>query len=63
MAELLHQNGLAVEVAAVNRVDWLRNAAGVTDLNYWKGTLNPRPTVDWYVCAKAGISANTAQLS
>jgi len=25
----------------------LRNAAGVVDSNYWKGTLNPRPVVDW----------------
>lgn len=26
-----------------------RNAAGLTDVNYWKGTLKPRPTVDWYL--------------
>ena len=47
MAELLEEQGLAVSIAAVNRVDWLRNAAGVVDPNYWRGTLNPRPTVDW----------------
>eukprot|EP00891_Asterochloris_glomerata_P003702 jgi/Astpho2/3702/fgenesh1_pm.00060_%23_5_t len=49
MAELLEEQGLAVSIAAVNRVDWLRNAAGVVDPNYWRGTLNPRPTVDWYL--------------
>jgi pimeloyl-ACP methyl ester carboxylesterase len=38
-----------VEVADVARVDWLRNAAGLTDVRYWKGTLPPRPTVDWYL--------------
>lgn len=38
-----------VKVLDVRRVDWLRNAAGVVDQNYWKGTLSPRPTVDWYL--------------
>ena len=47
MAELLEEQGLAVTIAAVNRIDWLRNAAGVVDANYWRGTLNPRPTIDW----------------
>ena len=37
-----------VEVASVNRLDWARNAAGLTDVNWWRGTLSPRPTVDWY---------------
>ena len=35
--------------ARVARWNWLRNAAGLADLNYWRGTLQPRPTVDWYV--------------
>lgn len=26
-----------------------RNAAGLVDPNYWTGTLQPRPTVDWYL--------------
>jgi pimeloyl-ACP methyl ester carboxylesterase len=39
----------AVEVASVTRLDWLRNARGLTDPNYWRGTLSPRPTVDWYL--------------
>ena len=47
LAELLTEEGLVVEIAGVNRVDWLRNAAGVVDINYWKGTLNPQPTVNW----------------
>jgi len=49
LKELLRAEGLAVEVADVARVDWLRNAAGVVDPNYWRGTLKPRPTVDWYL--------------
>ena len=48
LAELLMTEGLTAEIASVNRIDWLRNAAGVVDINYWKGTLNPQPTVNWY---------------
>ena len=48
LAELLTKEGLTAEIASVNRIDWLRNAAGVVDINYWKGTLNPQPTVNWY---------------
>lgn len=44
----LEEQGLIVNVAEVTRIDWLRNAAGLVDINYWKGTLTPRPTVDWY---------------
>jgi len=33
----------------VGRPDWSRNAAALTDLNWWKGTLKPRPAVDWYL--------------
>ena len=35
-------------VAQVSRIDWLRNAAGLIDPNYWKGTLQPSPVLDWY---------------
>lgn len=35
-------------VAKVSRIDWLRNAAGLVDPNYWRGTLRPRPVLDWY---------------
>jgi pimeloyl-ACP methyl ester carboxylesterase len=45
----LERRGFSVTVAQVARPDWLRNAAGLTDVNYWKGTLTPRPTVDWYL--------------
>lgn len=45
----LEQRGFSVTVAEVRRPDWLRNAAGLVDVNYWKGTLEPRPTVDWYL--------------
>lgn len=33
----------------MQRYDWARNAAGLTDPAYWRGNLNPRPTVDWYL--------------
>lgn len=45
----LAARGFSVTVARVARPDWLRNAAGLADVNYWKGTLRPRPTVDWYL--------------
>lgn len=38
---------LTAKVANVARIDWARNAAGVVDINYWKGTLCPTPTVNW----------------
>jgi pimeloyl-ACP methyl ester carboxylesterase len=41
--------GAVVRTAPVARQDWLRNAAGVVTPEYWLGTLNPRPTVDWYL--------------
>ncbi len=37
-----------MQCAAVTRPDWLRNAAGLRQIEYWTGTLEPRPTVDWY---------------
>ena len=45
----LESRGFHATVARVIRPDWLRNAAGLTDINYWRGTLEPRPTVDWYL--------------
>ena len=38
-----------VVVAKVSRLDWFRNAAGLLDPNYWRGTLRPRPVLDWCV--------------
>ncbi|KAK3280552.1 hypothetical protein CYMTET_11611 [Cymbomonas tetramitiformis] len=49
LVQSLSSQGYAVSVASVRRIDWLRNAAGLVDPNYWKGTLSPRPTVDWYL--------------
>ncbi|XP_058086092.1 uncharacterized protein LOC131233410 isoform X2 [Magnolia sinica] len=50
MAESLKKEyGVPVLVAKVSRLDWLRNAAGLLDANYWKGTLRPRPVLDWYL--------------
>ncbi|KAF7845075.1 GPI inositol-deacylase PGAP1-like protein [Senna tora] len=41
--------GVPTVVAKVSRIDWLRNAAGLVDPNYWRGTLRPRPVLDWYL--------------
>ncbi|KAK9149096.1 hypothetical protein Scep_007853 [Stephania cephalantha] len=47
---LEEEHGLPrVVVARVSRPDWLRNAAGLLDPNYWRGTLRPRPVLDWYL--------------
>ncbi|TVU33549.1 hypothetical protein EJB05_25373 [Eragrostis curvula] len=49
-AALRDDHGLpAAVVARVSRPDWLRNAAGLVDGNYWRGTLRPRPVLDWYL--------------
>ncbi|KAG6593743.1 hypothetical protein SDJN03_13219, partial [Cucurbita argyrosperma subsp. sororia] len=41
--------GVPSVVVKVSRIDWLRNAAGLLDPNYWRGTLRPRPVLDWYL--------------
>nr|CAD1840913.1 unnamed protein product [Ananas comosus var. bracteatus] len=49
-AALREKHGVAAAVVAeVSRIDWLRNAAGLLDPNYWSGTLRPRPVLDWYL--------------
>ncbi|KAM7274182.1 hypothetical protein ACFE04_028846 [Oxalis oulophora] len=45
----LNGYGVPTVVANVSRIDWFRNAAGLLDANYWKGTLQPRPVLDWYL--------------
>ncbi|XP_057436659.1 uncharacterized protein LOC130729054 [Lotus japonicus] len=40
--------GVPTVVAKVSRLDWFRNAAGLIDPTYWRGTLQPRPVLDWY---------------
>ncbi|KAH9321194.1 hypothetical protein KI387_015833, partial [Taxus chinensis] len=49
LASSLEEKGVRTVVAKVSRPDWLRNAAGLVDGNYWKGTLRPRPVLDWYL--------------
>lgn len=46
---ILEGYGITSVIVNVSRPDWLRNAAGLLDLNYWKGTLRPRPVLDWYL--------------
>lgn len=48
LALVLKNYGVPTVVAKVSRIDWLRNAAGLLDPNYWRGTLCPRPVLDWY---------------
>ncbi|KAL3537213.1 hypothetical protein ACH5RR_000579 [Cinchona calisaya] len=48
LALILNDYGVPTVVVKVSRIDWLRNAAGLLDLNYWRGTLHPRPVLDWY---------------
>lgn len=45
----LDDYGVSTVVAKVSRFDWFRNAAGLADPNYWRGTLRPRPVLDWFV--------------
>ncbi|XP_043696911.1 uncharacterized protein LOC122647621 isoform X2 [Telopea speciosissima] len=49
LALTLKGYGVPSVVAKVSRIDWLRNAAGLLDPNYWQGTLRPRPVLDWYL--------------
>ncbi|XP_057954847.1 uncharacterized protein LOC131148901 [Malania oleifera] len=48
-ARTLEGYGVPIVVAKVSRFDWFRNAAGLVDPNYWRGTLRPRPVLDWYL--------------
>ncbi|WCJ27684.1 alpha/beta-Hydrolases superfamily protein [Euphorbia peplus] len=48
-ASTLNAYGVPTVVAKVSRFDWFRNAAGLLDSNYWRGTLRPRPVLDWYL--------------
>lgn len=48
-ATLNNNYGVSTVVAKVSRPDWLRNAAGLIDPNYWRGTLQPTPVLDWYL--------------
>ncbi|KAL0429354.1 UNVERIFIED_CONTAM: hypothetical protein Sradi_0561400 [Sesamum radiatum] len=49
LALVLKDYGVPSVIAKVSRIDWLRNAAGLLDSNYWRGTLRPRPVLDWYL--------------
>ncbi|KAL0425519.1 UNVERIFIED_CONTAM: hypothetical protein Sradi_1086700 [Sesamum radiatum] len=49
LALVLKDYGVPTVIAKVSRIDWLRNAAGLLDSNYWRGTLRPRPVLDWYL--------------
>lgn len=50
-------------MASVSRLDWLRNAAGLIDPNYWRGTLRPRPVLDWYLKRVDDAIAEAKQLA
>ena len=61
LAQRLGERNFDVEIANVKRADWLRNAAGLADSAYWKCTLEPRPTVDWYL-TKVGVRPRSLPL-
>ncbi|XP_027113577.1 uncharacterized protein LOC113761807 isoform X1 [Coffea eugenioides] len=48
LALILNGYGVPTVVVKVSRIDWLRNAAGLLDPNYWRGTLRPRPVLDCF---------------
>ena len=48
LAKAIRERGLLVDTAKIARLDWGRNAAGLLDLAYYRGALQPRPVVDWY---------------
>jgi len=48
MSECLAKRGFTVSTVPIERQDWLRNAAGVADIRWWQGVLEPRPVLDWY---------------
>ena len=52
LATALRRHGLLVNIAKVSRLDWGRNALGLLDVNYYRGTLQPRPVVDWCACPR-----------
>ncbi|CAL9755824.1 unnamed protein product [Musa acuminata subsp. burmannicoides] len=41
--------GIPSVVARVSRVDWLRHAAALLSPGFWRGSLRPRPLIDWYL--------------
>jgi alpha-beta hydrolase superfamily lysophospholipase len=49
LADQLRARGLDVAVAQIARPDWGRNALALADAAWWRGTLQPRPAVDWYL--------------
>lgn len=69
LSSSLEARGVSSVVAKVSRPDWLRNAAGLLDGNYWKGTLCPRPVLDWYLeriekaVSEASLLANGQKIS
>ncbi|CAN8255998.1 unnamed protein product [Cochlearia groenlandica] len=49
LVSTLGEYNVPTVVASVSRPDWFRNAAGLVDPAYWRGTLRPRPVLDWYL--------------
>lgn len=60
LQDTLQAKRLSVKVADVKRYDWARNAAALTDINWWKGCLKPRPAVDWYL-ARVDAAVNSVK--
>lgn len=52
--------GIPSVVARVSRVDWLRHAAALLSPGFWRGSLRPRPLIDWYCTVLAALTLFTA---
>eukprot|EP00741_Cyanophora_paradoxa_P008720 tig00001373_g8442.t1 len=49
LQELLRARGAPAYVLPVSRLDWLRNARGLLQRDWWAGRLRPLPILAWYV--------------
>ncbi|KAH9321197.1 hypothetical protein KI387_015836, partial [Taxus chinensis] len=69
LASSLEAKGVRTFVAEISQLDWLRYASGLLDGNFWKGTLCPRPLLDWYLIKikeavyEANLVANGGKIS
>lgn len=59
LAESLRRRGHSpVTVVPIQRWQWALNALGFFTADYWRGTLQPRPLLDWYLsCVDTTVQA------
>ncbi|KAI5647653.1 hypothetical protein M9H77_33658 [Catharanthus roseus] len=61
LALILKEYGVPTVFLKVSRIDWLRNAAGLIDPNYWREALRPRPVLDWKMFEAIGEANEMGQ--